>query len=246
MYQISQFENIISFSQLLGYVPPQIHSRKPWTYVLSTSNPKHLKTSTESYLSVKKCLCCTKDGISGAYEQSLTSIEENALRYFSGYVCYKIVYELLKSKHPNKIPLLLFMSDTNGFELDPERDTEMWTNIMDRGGLTHINDTMYGLFYQMEIELRKFYNIKKVISDQKSKQEIISQISKSDDVLYHWHALTEDSDNLIIIDELYSIIVTKFVTIRGFYFTASIVEAYKTACNQPLQKSKALRTKIHT
>ena len=138
------------------------------------------------------------------------------------------------------------MSDTNGFELDPERDTEMWTNIMDRGGLTHINDTMYGLFYQMEIELRKFYNIKKVISDQKSKQEIISQISKSDEVLYHWHALTEDSDNLIIIDELYSIIVTKFVTIRGFYFTASIVEAYKTGCNQSLQKSKALRTKIHT
>ena len=114
----------------------------------------------------------------------------------------------------------------------------MWTNIMDRGGLTHNNDTMYGLFYQMEIELRTFYNIKKVISDQKSKQKIISQISKSDEVLYHWHALTKDSDNLIIIDELHSIIVTKFVTIRGFYFTASIVEAYKTVCYQSLQKSK--------
>ena len=88
---------------------------------------------------------CTKDSISGAYEQSLTSIEENALRYFSGYVCYKIVNKLLKSKHLNKITLLLFMSDTNGFELDPERDTEMWTNIMDRGCLTHINETMYGL-----------------------------------------------------------------------------------------------------
>ena len=34
-----------------------IHENPGPIYILSTSNPKHLKTSTESYLSVKKCLC---------------------------------------------------------------------------------------------------------------------------------------------------------------------------------------------
>ncbi len=133
------------------------------------------------------------------------------------------------------------MSELNGHEMNTEIGTEAWTNEVDRGGLTHINDARYTFF---EIELRKFYNIKKSITEQTLKSEIVKQISDSDDVLYYWDTLTEDQTQVIIIDELYDTIINEYVTVRGFYFASSIVESYKVLKKQNIQKSKGLRKTI--
>ena len=68
----------------------------------------------------------------------------------------KIISQLKKSKHEHKEIPLLFMSDTSGFEMDFDKDTETWTNLFDRGGLYHVSDPIYDLFYHMELELHKY------------------------------------------------------------------------------------------
>ena len=129
--------------------------------------------------------------------------------------------------------------------MDPDNDTEGWTNICDRGGLTHVNDMTYQLFRQMEIELHECFNFKAAVTEPTSKQLIIKKISENEEVLHQWHSLTEDQGyDLVIIDELYHIMITEFVTLRGFYFAASIVETYKKISVKNLQKSKGLRKTI--
>lgn len=38
-----------------------------------------------------------------------------------------------------------------------------------------------------------------------------------------WQILTEDMEDLMVVDELYYMLVAEFVTVRGFYFASSIV-----------------------
>ena len=78
--------------------------------------------------------------------QHLTNIEENALRYIAGYICKKIQDQVVQFSHPHRQALLLFISDMAGIEMDNSQ-TESWTNIMDRGGLHHVNDMAYHFFY---------------------------------------------------------------------------------------------------
>ena len=35
-------------------------------------------------------------------------------------------------------------------KLNDDRGTEAWINLLDRGGLWHINDMIYGLFVEIE------------------------------------------------------------------------------------------------
>ena len=145
----------------------------------------------------------------------------------------------MKSKHEHKEILLLFMSDTSGFEMDLDKDTETWTNLLDRGGLYHVSDTTHNLFYHMELELCKYYNLRAAVMEANSKPFIMKKISDNNEVLHQWHTLTEDQgDILLIIDELYITMIAEFVTVRGFSFAASIVEAYKKVSSKNLQKPK--------
>ena len=50
---------------------------------------------------------------------------------------------------------MLFISDLSGDEWDEAQATEEWTNAIDRGGLWHVSDATYTIFYLMEEEIRK-------------------------------------------------------------------------------------------
>ena len=65
------------------------------------------------------------------------------------------------------------MSDTSGFEMDFDKDTEIWTNLFDRGGLYHVSDPIYDLFYHMELELHKYYYLRAAVMEANSKPFII-------------------------------------------------------------------------
>ena len=62
------------------------------------------------------------------------------LRYVSGYVCRKVRNDIEKSSKSNKLDMLLFMP-LGGDQDDEEKDTESWTNTIDRGGVWHVSDT---------------------------------------------------------------------------------------------------------
>lgn len=87
----------------------------------------------------------------------ITKEEENALRYVAGYVCRKVQDKIKSSSLaslPDREVMVLFISDLSGDEWDETQGTEEWTNAIDRGGLWHINDNTYTIFYLME-EVRK-------------------------------------------------------------------------------------------
>ena len=75
-------------------------------------------------------------------------------------LCRKIINNLSKSTHQNKEELSLFMTGTE----TEEQETEKWLNMMDGGGLYHVNDNTYHFFYQVELCLREFFNFRRVVS----------------------------------------------------------------------------------
>ena len=96
----------------------------------------------------------------------------------------------------------------------------------------------------MEVQLQKYYNLKTAILEPKGKKDIIKGICDNEEVLYQWQMLTEDEEDLVVVDELYYMLAAEFVTVRGFYFATSIVESYKKISSKSLQKTTGLRKTI--
>ena len=177
----------------------------------------------------------------------LNTIEQNALRYFAGYLWKKIISQIVKSNHEHQRTLLLFMNNASGTdEIDTNDYSEEWTNIMNRGGLYQVSTAIYHLFYQMEVKIRQYYSLKRAVLEPKGKKEIIKEVCESEEVTHQWQLLTEDEEDLRVVDELYEMIVSEFVTVRGFYFASSIVEVYKKISSKSLQKTIGLRKTIQT
>lgn len=171
----------------------------------------------------------------------LTHEEENALRYVAGYVCRKLRKSLDSSSLPSKEDMILCVMELSGDEMDEERGTEAWTNLIDRGGLWHVSDQTYSLFATMEEEIRQHLSLATASKQQEgARQQLINSIFQNEDMLFQWSILTADIDNDVASAVLKEI-VDLYVTVRGFAFTTSCLEMYKQALKKTLQKKKALR-----
>ena len=75
----------------------------------------------------------------------LAVISYQELRYVLGYaVCHALTARVMSSNHPQKKELLLCLGDLTTDEQDEQlSNTEDWTKLIDRGGLTHVNDNTY-------------------------------------------------------------------------------------------------------
>ena len=173
--------------------------------------------------------------------------EENALRYVSGYICRKVQATFKSSSLLHKDAMILFMCELSGDEWYEEQETEQWINAIDRGGLWHVNDNTYSIFYLMEEEIRKEFvvsNAKTLNSE--TKKKVLDSVLSNDDLLFKWSLLTSTT----IGDDMGNIILKKlaelYVTIRGFAFASSCLELYKQQHKKKTQKSKALRKKLVT
>lgn len=90
-------------------------------------------------------------------------MEQKVLWYVAGYVCCCVRDKLEKSSHPHKKDMVLFIaSELSGDEWDESVGTEEWLNSVDHGGLWHVNDTIFTLFYTIEEELRKYFKQEKI------------------------------------------------------------------------------------
>ena len=118
---------------------------------------------------------------------TLSYEEENALWYASGYIPRSLRKKLETSSHPLKEELILCLLDLTEDQQDEFTDrSEDWTNLIDRGGLKHINNNTYRVMHAIEMCVRKVFS-KEGIQKKSDhlKHQLISDIVNDDDVLFH-------------------------------------------------------------
>lgn len=77
-------------------------------------------------------------------KKALKYVEENAVWYMSGYVVQKMQNF---SKHV-EVYLLIFNQ-----AVVSKMESSEWINLIDRGGLVHVTDDSFQLFYQWNVLL---------------------------------------------------------------------------------------------
>ena len=122
--------------------------------------------------------------------------------------------------------------------------TKTWINRVDRGGLFPVNNTAYLLFKQLEIEIQKNYNYKKLMTSLPTRDEIVKFITESKDVQFYWYLISSDVEEEEANQELLCMIVDLWIVIRGFSFARSLLEQYKQLYALNTSKAKALHKGI--
>ena len=82
------------------------------------------------------------------------------LRYVAGYVCRKIIAKLESSSCFNRDDLILCVHNMRSDGGQENNMGEDWVNAIDRGGLWHVTDLSYDLFYAMEEVIRGHFEIR--------------------------------------------------------------------------------------
>ena len=77
-------------------------------------------------------------------ETHITETEGNILRYIAGYICRQLRIKLERNSHKLKEELILCCMDmTKDRDEKESGNNEEWTDLMDRGGIVHVKDTVY-------------------------------------------------------------------------------------------------------
>lgn len=171
----------------------------------------------------------------------LTYRETNALRYASGYIPRLLRKKLKKSTHKLKEDLKLCIFDLldDGDEnMDSSKD---WIKAIDRGGLTHVNNATFDVFFAIEHEIRSRLFDRSVPPDlsDRVKKEIIG----SEEVQFFWSMVSAEWEEESG-DALLEMIVNQYVKIRGFSSASDWLEEYKQVTKKTTQKSKGVRKQL--
>ena len=159
----------------------------------------------------------------------LSVAEQNALRYAAGYVCRNIRKKVERSSSPLKEELVLSIMDLLDNDDDAtEENFEDWLNLVDRGGLWRVNDTMYMVFQSMEEVARAHLRRSNMrgLSLPGGKDLLISKITSDEDIQFHWcvaaAAFGEEEGKILL-----NMIIELWVTVRGFSLVSSWLEQFK-------------------
>lgn len=192
---------------------------------------------------VSEATATSSGNVSSTSNNDLTIEEQNALRYVCGYIVRTVRYILEKSKYDSKEEMIMCLVGMYGDEIDEERGTEAWCNMIDRGGLWHVSDETYELFLEIETVVRRYYRPE--LASCFAEQKVVEQaILENDRVLFYWSLFTLSIDNSAA-NKLLKLFIKKYITTRGFYFATSFVELYKKSNNKLLQKGKGLRKELY-
>lgn len=187
----------------------------------------------------------------------LTVLQINGIRYMAGYIAVKLLKKYKKrSKHP-KVQLKWKMfarvlkdmkaTDQPGMPNSPLEYSEAWAQLIDRGGLYHINNNVFDLVKLIESVTRQYINnasiatyapghdLRKVIRD-----EVLASLP----ILSMWesiaHTIPDKYEKYSI--ELLSVITDLWITIRGYSFakewTMKFERKYKRATRKELKDKK--------
>lgn len=172
--------------------------------------------------------------------------EENAVRFVGGYVIKTLrdVQKLPKDKPVLDILNSLVYSKEDK-HIAAGCGSQTWINSINRGGLVEITDDAYQVFLSIEYAVRQHMRIENSGDmDSTFRSRLMNMVVTNDDVQFYW-CLTGDMEEEEG-DMCLEMIVSKWITIRGFSFAASIMEQYKQLNKKGTAKSKSLRTKLFT
>ena len=111
--------------------------------------------------------------------------------------------------------------------------------MIDRGGLTHVNNATYRTFLSMELELHKH-----LAGEQPPNfREVAETIKKKDDMQFYWSMVAAHWEEKEA-EALLNPTVDLWITIRGFSFTSSWIERFKAEHKKSVQKSKGVRKQL--
>ena len=156
--------------------------------------------------------------------EPITRIEECALRYAAGYVCKHFVEKFKKSSHPSRDKLIwcLRRLEVEG-ESEPDNDSTAWIESVDRGGLWHINGSVYPVFYALEEETRLHVKNSRSTQHTLDVKVLMNAITSNDDILFYWSiAFAEfgQEEEPILFQEITKL----WITVRGFAYVSGWVE----------------------
>lgn len=170
----------------------------------------------------------------------LTPEEEKALRYVAGYVCRNIHDKLKHTSSDGDQSMIDSLKAMTVGDMDD--DSDAWLTLVDRGGLWHINDKVYAVFTIMEEHIRQYLSTASS-KPEGTKQLLINELLKNDDLLFEWLFCSNQMNNETGM-LLLKYIVELYVTVRGFAFASSCLELYKQSQKTTVTKQKALRKKL--
>jgi len=176
----------------------------------------------------------------------ITINECNVLRYVAGYVCRHLRKKIEASNHPLKedmvLCLMTMVKDKSNTSSGP---CEEWTDLVDRGGLWHVQENTHSLFLCLEEEICLL--LPSLLHEADKKEKIINELSTNEDVLFYWLIVGADfeEDDERVHAELLKKIIELFVTIRGFSYASGWLEKYKQRNKKGTQKSKSLCKRIN-
>lgn len=100
------------------------------------------------------------------------------------------------------------------------------------------------LFAAMEEEVREHFQVGAIeVAKEGRRERLTDAVSNNDDVLFHWCLLTAESEEAHA-QTVFDMLVSMWITVRGFAFASAFVEIYKQEKKKGLQRSKALRKDI--
>ena len=175
-------------------------------------------------------------------DYSLTTEEENAIRYVGGYVIASLRKqegdeELLAGLHS------FIEKETN--ETAVIRASAAWVEV-DRGGLTKITEEAHQFFVALEGSVRSYLTLSKAHTmDNTTLSRVKSGVFADSDVQFNWCLtgiiMKVEEDR---VEELLEMCIDKWLTIRGYSFADSMQEMFKQQAKKGTAKAKALRKTI--
>ena len=109
----------------------------------------------------------------------------------------------------------------------------------------HVSEEAFRFFLAVEYATQRNLRVSNVFGmDENFRNKLKNLIVGDSDVEFYW-LLTgvEDEDaGQLVMEKL----IEKWITVRGFSFTNSILEQYKQNSKKTTAKSKSLRTKLFT
>ena len=124
---------------------------------------------------------------------------------------------------------------------EPDSSTKDWLKTISRGGLTQVNNMTFDVFLATEEELRKKIHDcgGRPVMDDRMKKEIMENV----DVQFYWSMLSceweEESGNVLL-----EMIITQYLTIRGFSLASMWSEKFKQLSKRSTQKTKGVRKEL--
>ena len=202
------------------------HSNMLWQYIID----RYLLYLVKERKTIQ---CLPVNGISSE-DLQLTAVEENTLRYVSGYIPYSLRQKYLKLK--DRVTSRAILSVIKFWCVDPASSsktflqyTKEWTNNINRGGLINVTDEIYIFIRHMEMSARNILNtnLMKKYSGENIQNLLMSEFNKNNWIDLCWSSITSRIENETLKNTLKSEMVKKWIKIRGNALVRARVDTVK-------------------